>query len=338
MTSQASKTGLFADDTLLYRRIKTAQDAVTLQSDLDSLQKWEKDWQLSFNPSKCEVIHISKKRHPIKSEYLIHGQKLAPVKEGKYLGVTISENLSWKPHIAAVTRKAKHSLGFLRGNLSSCPLSVKEVPVKEGKYLGVTISENLSWKPHIAAVTRKANNSLGFLRGNLSSCPLSVKEVPVKEGRYLGVTISENLSWKPHIAAVTRKANNSLGFLRGNLSSCPLSVKERTYSTLVCPILEYAATAWDPYTQTYIDQLEAVQRRAARFVKGDYRTTSSSSQMIADIGWQPLQARRQTSKVTMMYRIINNLIDIPSDPYLRPAISSSRDSSIRYIVPYCRTD
>ncbi|KAH3872303.1 hypothetical protein DPMN_035518 [Dreissena polymorpha] len=25
---------------------------------------------MSFNPSKCEVMHISKKRHPIKSEYL----------------------------------------------------------------------------------------------------------------------------------------------------------------------------------------------------------------------------------------------------------------------------
>ncbi|KAH3795236.1 hypothetical protein DPMN_148784 [Dreissena polymorpha] len=33
------------------------------------------------------------------------------------------------------------------------------------------------------------------------------------------------------------------------------------------------------------------------------------------IGWQPLQARRQTSNVTMMYRIINNLLDFwPTPP------------------------
>ncbi|KAH3799085.1 hypothetical protein DPMN_152688 [Dreissena polymorpha] len=60
--------------------------------------------------------------------------------------------------------------------------------------------------------------------------------------------------------------------------------------------------------------------------------------MIADIEWQPLQARRQTSKVTMMYRIINILNDIPSDPFLRSSISSKRGSRIRYIVPYYRTD
>ncbi|KAH3846527.1 hypothetical protein DPMN_088829 [Dreissena polymorpha] len=40
--------------------------------------------------------------------------------------------------------------------------------------------------------------------------------------------------------------------------------------------------------------------------------------MIADIGWQPLQARCQTSQVTMMYRIINNPIYILSDPIPPP--------------------
>ncbi|KAH3724865.1 hypothetical protein DPMN_050692 [Dreissena polymorpha] len=54
-------------------------------------------------------------------------------------------------------------------------------------------------------------------------------------------------------------------------------------------------------TPTCIDQLEPVQRRAARFVKGDYRTTSSSSQMLTDIGCQSLKERRQTAiMVTMM--------------------------------------
>ncbi|KAH3872322.1 hypothetical protein DPMN_035537 [Dreissena polymorpha] len=60
--------------------------------------------------------------------------------------------------------------------------------------------------------------------------------------------------------------------------------------------------------------------------------------MIADIGWQPIQARRQTAKVTMMYRISNNLIYIPSNPYLCLALTSTRGNSIRYIVPFCRTE
>jgi len=47
---------MFADDCLLYRTIKTVHDTNTLQSDLDSLQQWEKDWLTEFNPSKCEII------------------------------------------------------------------------------------------------------------------------------------------------------------------------------------------------------------------------------------------------------------------------------------------
>ena len=53
-----------------------------------------------------------------------------------------------------------------------------------------------------------------------------------------------------------------------------------------------AGSAWDPHTTSCIQQLEAVQRRAARFVTGDYRTTSSTSQMIQDLGWPPTATPR----------------------------------------------
>ena len=57
-----STTRLFADDSLLYRRIRTTEDHRILQEDLNRLETWERDWQMSFNPLKCEVIRISKKR------------------------------------------------------------------------------------------------------------------------------------------------------------------------------------------------------------------------------------------------------------------------------------
>ena len=65
---------------------------------------------------------------------------------------------------------------------------------------------------------------------------------------------------------------------------------------MVRPILEYASTSWDPYTVTSIPLLEAVQRRVARFVCGDFKTTTSPSQMVAELGWEPLQTRRANAK------------------------------------------
>ena len=46
-----STSRLFADDSLLYKKIRSTSDAISLQEDLDKLQKWESDWMMSFNPS-----------------------------------------------------------------------------------------------------------------------------------------------------------------------------------------------------------------------------------------------------------------------------------------------
>ena len=50
--------------------------------------------------------------------------------------------------------------------------------------------------------------------------------------------------------------------------------------------MEYAATVWDPHTTENIKKVEAVQRRAARFVTGDYRYTSSVTAMTESLSWE----------------------------------------------------
>ena len=98
---------------------------------------------------------------------------------------------------------------------------------------------------------------------------------------------------------------------------------------------EYASVIWDPHTAEYTNKLEMVQRRAARMVFSDYRTTSSVSVMISQLNWPTLQERRAQAKATMMYRIVYQLIDIPST-LLVPTISP-RGNNITFLVPYART-
>jgi len=82
--------------------------------------------------------------------------------------------------------------------------------------------------------------------------------------------------------------------------------------------------------------MEAVQRRAARFVKGDYRTTSSTSQMLKDLGWQT-QERRTHSKLVMVYRIVHGQVDIRCMAYHLSA-TNTRGHSLKFVVPFCRLD
>ena len=125
-----STSRLFADDCLLYRTINTPSDARQLQQDLDSLRQWEIDWQMEFNPDKCEVIRITNKKTVITTDYTIHGQRLNTTSKTKYLGVTIDNKLTWAAHVKNTTQKANNTLSFLRRNISSCPQHIRMTAYK----------------------------------------------------------------------------------------------------------------------------------------------------------------------------------------------------------------
>ena len=95
---------LFADDCLLYRKIRKEEDIILLQKDLDNLQQWEDTWLMQFNSDKCEVLCVANKRKPIARNHTIHGKTLELVKNAKYLDLNISLNLSWRHHIGTVTK------------------------------------------------------------------------------------------------------------------------------------------------------------------------------------------------------------------------------------------
>ena len=195
-----SQLRLFADDCLQYRVIKSALDRVNLQNDISQLCDWESTWQMTFNSSKCFVMHMSHKKNPWLTTYIM-----------------------------------------------------QDVPLQ-------------------SSITQK----------------------------YLGVEETSNLDWNIHINTITTKANKTLGLLRRHLGCCSPATKETAYKALVRPQMEYCSAVWDQFEKGDTETLEKVQRRAARFVKGDYRQQSSVTQMIKDHGWQSLQERRAISRLSKL--------------------------------------
>ena len=67
----------------------------------NQLENWENRWQMSFNPSKCTVIRVApnKSKTVIHTNYQLHGHTLETVDSSKYLGVTLTSNLSWDKHV-----------------------------------------------------------------------------------------------------------------------------------------------------------------------------------------------------------------------------------------------
>ena len=82
------KSCLFADDTAVYLTLDKQNSPQQLQDDLDQLQKWETMWDMEFNPSKCLVMHITRDKHPINSQYSMHYQILDTIDTTFILGWT----------------------------------------------------------------------------------------------------------------------------------------------------------------------------------------------------------------------------------------------------------
>ncbi len=221
-----SQVQLFADDCLLYRPINSVADQNELQKDLDSLVKWGETWGMKFNAKKCNIMRMARSRTPLTRMYSLSGHILEEVNQAKYLGLTISNELTWSTHITITSHKA----------------------------------------------------------------------------------------------------NNTLAFLQRNLKSCPPKLKETAYISLVRSVMEYSATIWDPYLVKDINLLERVQRRAARFVKGDYSYRSSVTAMLQDLGWTNLADRRRDLRLALFYKVVNELVAVPTDGILISADNRTRSS------------
>ncbi|XP_070206189.1 uncharacterized protein [Littorina saxatilis] len=141
----------------------------------------------------------------------------------------------------------------------------------------------------------------------------------VRSTPYLGIRLSDDMKWIPHISSITKKANCTLGFLRRNLQRCPPRCRQQAYLSLVRPLLEYGAVVWDPYLKKDIDCIERVQRKALRFITGDFRssTPGSVTRLLEKTGLQPLQQRRQQLRLTFFYRVVEGLVPaLPSHQFL----------------------
>ena len=61
---------------------------------------------------------------------MLHGRALETVSSARYLGVDISNDLSWKTHINRITSNANKSLGFFKRNIKANHPQLKAMAYK----------------------------------------------------------------------------------------------------------------------------------------------------------------------------------------------------------------
>ena len=91
-------------------------DVSNLQSDLSAVEQWSKSNNMALHEKKFEYLsHHTKSKLldelPFKDEYYTYttssGIEIRPKKLVRDLGIYISPNLSWTPHINSITESGK---------------------------------------------------------------------------------------------------------------------------------------------------------------------------------------------------------------------------------------
>ena len=167
---------------------------------------------------------------------------------------------------------------------------------------------------------------MGFQPDKCSVLPITKSRTPVphtytlhghnlqevSSTRYLGVMLQSDTKFNHHIDSIITKAIRTLAFLRRNLKIGSTQIKGLACKALVRPLLEYASSVWDPNTKKDTVWIEAVQRRAARFILHRHYNTSSVDEMLQLLGWSTLKQRRRVARLTMLYKIFNKQAQVDS--------------------------
>jgi hypothetical protein len=85
---------------------------------------------MEFNPSKCQVLHVTRNKNVIMQKYYLHGQVLDSVSDAKYLGLDLSSDLKYNTHISRITSNANRTLGYIKRNVTTTHQRVRELAYK----------------------------------------------------------------------------------------------------------------------------------------------------------------------------------------------------------------
>ena len=141
------------------------------------------------------------------------------------------------------------------------------------------------------------------------------------------------------LSNVCTKANRTLGFLRRSLYSCPQEVKEAAYKELVRPVLNYGSSVWDPPGVVLQEELESVQKRAARFVTGNYSyETGSMTDILGQLKWESLKKRRKDNRLILLCKGLKGKASVPTDDLIPKTRRCRNQHSMAFQASIANTD
>ena len=175
-----------------------------------------------------------------------------------------------------------------------------------------------------------------------------IKVKQVNEHKHLGLTLDSKLSFVKHINEKISIGKKWIGIIKHLSPYLPLKSLDQIYKMHIRPHLDYCdiifhtpiITHEDDSSLTLNYQMEALERiqyQAALAVSGAWKGTNTDK-IYEELGWETLDMRRWFRRLTMFYKIMNNL----TPEYLRDPVPlrghyGFRSPGVLNVIPF-RTD
>ena len=143
--------------------------------------------------------------------------------------------------------------------------------------------------------------------------------------KHLGLHFSNGGSLHEQIQYIKDKAWMRINVMRKLKFRLDRRSLEIIYIAFIRPLLEYGDVVWDNCTQYEKDELERMQHEAARIATGTTRLVSLDS-LYREIKWESLQKRHNDHKLSLLFKMKNNL----TPEYLSSLLPHNVGNTSRY--------
>lgn len=202
---------------------------------------------MELNTTKCKVLRVSR-TSSFSTTYLLDNSALELVTSYRYLGVHITNTLTWSVHINKIISNANRSLGYLRRNFSSAPVPLKLLLYKTLIRSKLEYAASI-WDPSTGVLTSALelvqNNSVRFILGNYSrtasvtsmkdslelpslACRRKFSRICLFHKIYYNHTLHDNLILPPSYISSRSDHPQKVGILRCSTHTCYQSFIPRT--------------------------------------------------------------------------------------------------------------
>ena len=154
----------------------------------------------------------------------------------------------------------------------------------------------------------------------------------VESHKHLGLLLDSKLNFSKHIAEKIKVSRKWIGIIKQSRRYLPLKSLDQIYKMQIRPHLDYCDIIYHKPANTnnpehylslnyLMNSLEKIQYEAALAITGAWKG-SNTDKLYEELGWESLHHRRIFRRLTMFYKIHNNLTPI----FLKHPLQMSQQS------------